>query len=141
MGTTWRVVPGSLKYVSCGLYACWGANRHNHVYVRTGVKASNPLGDKWVRIGDIRLTQIESGPGGIAVGLEPHGTVVMRTGVSRDLPYGKGWKKLETPDVPVKHVSVSLDKIYIVSILGDVYESLLEKEANEMMPAGSEGKS
>ena len=65
MGTIWREVPGRLKYVSCGLYGCWGANRHNHVYFRTGVKANNPIGTKWLRISDVDLTQIESGPGGL----------------------------------------------------------------------------
>ncbi len=135
MGTLWREVPGRLKYVSCGLYGCWGANRHNHVYFRTGVKASNPLGSGWVKLSDIELTQIESGPGGIAAGLLPNGTVMIRTGVTRDLPQGKEWEKLDTFNTPVKHVSVSLDKIYIVTNLGDVYESLLEKSPSEKTPA------
>ena len=135
MGTIWREVPGRLKYISCGGYGCWGANRLNHVYFRTDVKASNPLGGKWVRIKDIELTQIEAGPGGIAAGVRPDGTVMVRTGVTRDLPYGDAWKELDTFNTPVKHVSISLDKIYILSNLGDIYESLLEKSPNEKAPA------
>ena len=137
MGTIWRQAPGRLKYISCGVYGCWGANKHNHVYFRTGVKANKPLGSKWVKIDDIELTQIEAGPGGIAAGLLPDGTVMIRTGVTRDLPYGNAWKKLDTFNTPVKHVSISLNKIYIISDLGDVYESLLEKSPNEKTPTGT----
>lgn len=25
-GTSWARVPGTLKYVSCGIYGCWGVN-------------------------------------------------------------------------------------------------------------------
>lgn len=140
MGTIWREVPGRLKYVSCGLYGCWGTNRHNHVYFRTGVKASNPLGTKWLRISDVDLTQVESGPGGIALGLLSDGIVVVRIGITKDLPEGEAWEKLDTNNMPVKHVSVSLDKVYIVTEPGDVYESLLEKSANEKTTGASEGK-
>lgn len=137
MGTMWRRVPGRLKYVSCGLFGCWGVNRKNHVYFRVGVKASKPVGLKWIKVGTfVKLTQIEAGPGGIVTGLRPDGTVMTRTGVTRDLPYGKAWKKLNTFRSPVKHVSVSLDKIYIVTQLRDVYVSLLEKSPDTKTPAG-----
>jgi hypothetical protein len=116
MGTIWREVgPDRLKYISCGPYGCWGINRNNNVYFKTGVSASDALGKKWLKIDDIeQLTQIEAGPGGIAVGLRPDATVVIRTGVTRDLPQGKAWEKLDTSNIPVKHVTVSLDKIYIL---------------------------
>lgn len=136
VGTMWRRVPGRLKYVSCGLFGCWGVNRKNHVYFRIDVSASRPLGKKWLKVGtNVKLTQIEAGPGGIALGVRPNGAVVVRTGVTREVPYGKAWKKLDTFYTPVKHVTVSLDKIYIVTQLGDVYVSLLEKSPDAKTPA------
>ncbi len=137
MGTVWRRVPGRLKYASCGLYGCWGVNRKNHVYFRLGVKANRPIGLKWMKVGKkVKLTQIEAGPGGIVAGLRPDGTVMVRTGVTKDIPYGRAWKKLDTFNTPVKHVSISLDKIYIVTQLGDIYVSLLEKSPDAKTPAG-----
>lgn len=137
MGTMWRRVPGRLKYASCGLFGCWGVNRKNHVYFRIGVNAVRPGGLKWIRVGvNVKLTQIEAGPGGIVVGLLPSGAVVMRVGVTRDLPYGRSWKRLRTFNTPAKHVSVSLDKIYIVTQLRDVYVSLLKKSPDTKTPAG-----
>lgn len=142
MGTDWREVPGRLKYVSCGLFGCWGVNKHNHVYFRNGVTSTKPLGSKWTRIEDpVKLTQIEAGPGGIAAGLLPDGTVMIRTGVTRDVPYGEAWEKLDTFNTPVIHVTVALDKIYIITQHGDVYESLLEKSSDTKPPTGSEGSS
>ena len=136
VGTMWRRVPGRLKYASCGLYGCWGVNRKNHVYFRIGVKANRPIGLKWIRVGTLQLTQIEAGPGGIVAGLHPDGSVRIRTGVTRDLPYGNAWKKLNTINAPVKHVSISLDKIYIVTQLREVYYSLLKKSPDAKTPAG-----
>ena len=140
MGTVWRQVQGRLKYVSCGLYGCWGVNKHNHVYFRAGITSINPLGEKWVWIMGIALAQIESGPGGFAAGVKPDGTVMMRTGVTRDRPYGEAWKNMDSFNIPAKHVTVSLNKIFIVSLDGDVYETLLEKTPDMNIPEGSEGK-
>ena len=136
MGTMWRRVPGRLKYVSCGLFGCWGVNRKNHVYFRLGVKASRPIGLKWIRVGTNLLTQIEAGPGGIVAGLQTDGTVVVRTGVTKDLPYGTSWTRVKGLIDPVKHVSISLDKLYVVTQGRDVYFSLLEKSPDAKTPAG-----
>ena len=136
VGTVWRRVPGRLKYVSCGSLGCWGVNRKNHVYFRIGVKASRPIGVKWIKVGTVQLKEIEAGPGGIAAGVRPDGTVMIRVGVTRDLPYGNAWKKLDTFNAPVKHVSISLDKIYIITQLRDVYSSLLKKSPDAKTPAG-----
>lgn len=136
MGTMWRRVPGRLKYVSCGLFGVWGVNRKNHVYFRFGVKASRPVGLKWIKVGTNLITQIEAGPGGIVAGLQTDGTVVVRTGVTKDVPYGKSWKPVEGLISPVKHISVSLDKLYVVTQSRDVYFSLLEKSPDAKTPAG-----
>ena len=134
LGTMWRRVPGRLKYVSCGLFGCWGVNRRNHVYFRVGVKAGRPLGLKWMKVGNVKLTQIEAGPGGIVAGLLPDGGVMIRSGITKDLPYGQTWKRLTTFRAPAKHVSISLDKIYIITQTRDVYFSLLKKSPDAKIP-------
>ena len=136
VGTMWRRVPGRLKYVSCGIFGVWGVNRYNRVYFRLGVKAGRPLGIKWMKVGNAQLTQLETGPNGIVAGLLRDGTLVVRYGVTKAVPYGTIWKRVKTMNMPVKHVTVSLVKIYIVTKLRDVYVSLLEKSPDAKTPAG-----
>ena len=57
-GTGWKLVPGALKYVSCGALGCWGVNRHNQIWYRSGVSTQNCAGTRWTRIGG-SLKQIE----------------------------------------------------------------------------------
>ena len=49
-GGSWKKVPGSLKYVSCGIYGCWGANFKDQIWVRLGVTAEKCEGKKWVLV-------------------------------------------------------------------------------------------
>ena len=42
-GTSWTIVPGTLNYISCGIYNCWGVNA-NTVFVRTEVSRQTPAG-------------------------------------------------------------------------------------------------
>ena len=30
----WRIIPGSLKYYSCGPYSCWGVNNKYQIFVK-----------------------------------------------------------------------------------------------------------
>ena len=47
-GSGWKKVRGALKYVSCGIYGCWGANSKNQIWVRLGVTTEKCDGEKWV---------------------------------------------------------------------------------------------
>ena len=57
-GTGWVRVPGALKYVSCGVYGCWGVNSANHIWFRHGVTSQNCAARKWVKISGA-LAQLE----------------------------------------------------------------------------------
>ena len=53
-GRGWQRVPGALKYVSCGIYGCWGVNNNNQTWFRHDVTGKNCVGSKWVRISGSR---------------------------------------------------------------------------------------
>lgn len=57
-GTSWGRVPGAPKYVSCGIYGCWGVNIADQIWFRSGVTPQNCAGSKWVRISGA-LTELE----------------------------------------------------------------------------------
>ena len=62
-GTGWRLVPGDLKYISCGAFGCWGVDKQGTIYFRKGVSTANPAGTEWMTIpGSLRM--VESGPEG-----------------------------------------------------------------------------
>ena len=45
MGTNWiKITDGTLQYVSCGLYGCWGVNSVYSVFLRANVTPQNPAG-------------------------------------------------------------------------------------------------
>lgn len=43
-GVNWIRVPGSLIYISCGLYGHWGVGKDDNVFFRYGVKPTEPQG-------------------------------------------------------------------------------------------------
>ena len=58
-GTDWKHVGGALKYVSCGIYGCWGVNSANQIWFRHGVTPHNCAGiNHWVQISGA-LVQLE----------------------------------------------------------------------------------
>jgi hypothetical protein len=57
-GTSWRHIPGGLKYVSCGSYGCWGTNRADDIYFRSGVTPARCEGVSWKKIPG-KLSELE----------------------------------------------------------------------------------
>ena len=58
-GTYWRHVPGTLKYVSCGIHGCWGVNRDDHIWFMADVSSKNCAGkNDWEQI-DGSLSMLE----------------------------------------------------------------------------------
>ena len=50
IGTSWTLVPGALKYVSCGPFGCWGVNNNDHIYFREGITPTKRQGVRWTKI-------------------------------------------------------------------------------------------
>ena len=57
-GSSWRHVPGGLKYVSCGKYGCWGVSIGDHIWFRNGVTPTKCEGVSWKGIPG-RLQHVE----------------------------------------------------------------------------------
>ena len=105
-GAGWRRIEGNLKYVSCGLYGCWGVSKQGKIYFRLGVSRDLPQGNRWIIIpGNMHM--VESGPLGVTVGLSDNANhiknVFYRTGVTANKPEGTDWVQL---DLRFAHVTV-----------------------------------
>ena len=57
-GTNWRLIPGALKYVSCGGFGCCGVNNQDNIFFRTGVTAAKYDGLSWIPVPG-KLMQLE----------------------------------------------------------------------------------
>ena len=106
-------VEGSMKYVSCGELGCWAVNKRDNIYFRGGVTAAIPQGTHWTVVPG-KLRMIESGPGGITVGLSDISDLFVRAGVMPSKPDGSRWIKL---DLKLAHVTVGTRGI--MGILSD----------------------
>ncbi|XP_046860941.1 fish-egg lectin-like [Xenia sp. Carnegie-2017] len=117
-GTGWKQVPGALKYVSCGALGCWGVNRHNQIWYRSGVSTQNCAGTRWTRIGG-SLKQIEAGEVGDVYGVNSNNVVYRRTGITTASPMGSGW---EVALSYASFVTTGLNNKYVL-INGAIFES------------------
>ncbi|XP_058872757.1 fish-egg lectin-like isoform X1 [Acipenser ruthenus] len=110
----WNLLPGALKYYSCGPYSCWGVNAADQIYVMKGVTPEACMGSKeWQHIPGA-LSMIEVSTDGRVYGVNSAGNVYRRDGVSVDNPAGTDWIDL-TMCVNSKHVSYDLGVLWVIS--------------------------
>ena len=58
-GNAWKEVAGrKLKYISCGIFGCWGLSANDDISFRSGVTASRCEGTNWINIPG-KLKQVE----------------------------------------------------------------------------------
>ncbi|MGH0129664.1 UNVERIFIED_CONTAM: hypothetical protein FKN15_065957 [Acipenser sinensis] len=110
----WNLLPGALKYYSCGPYSCWGVSADDQIYMMKGVTPEACMGSKeWQQIPGA-LSMIEVSTDGRVYGVSSDGNVYRRDGVSVDNPAGTDWINL-TMCVKSKHVSYDLGVLWVIS--------------------------
>ena len=124
-GTTWTKISGSLKYISCGTYGCWGVTQSNDIYFTAVLNGASP---KWTKI-DGSLTEIEAGPKGEVWGVNANKELYTRIGVRQNSPSGFIWKKVGGK--LFASVTVGLDKLYAVDAGYTVYMGSLVRKTSE----------
>ena len=120
-GSSWAVVPGKAKHVSCGDYGCWAVRPDNTVGFREGVTMNNCPGTGWVNITHTDIVQLDSGATGSTYGISTNYTLYRISGICSKLPWGqKRWRDLiDFPD-KFKHVTIGNTYMYAVRDNGTV---------------------
>ncbi|KAM3922632.1 fish-egg lectin-like [Leptodactylus fuscus] len=113
-------IDGSLKYYSCGLYGCWGANYMNNVFYRHDVKPNACLGSRWQHA-EGSLVMVEVAADGSVYGIDPEGDVYKREGISATNPIGTSWTKLDFCGT-FRHVSSDQGNLWMITKTGDIYK-------------------
>ncbi|MGH0172487.1 UNVERIFIED_CONTAM: hypothetical protein FKN15_063470 [Acipenser sinensis] len=110
----WNLLPGALKYYSCGPYSCWGVNAADQIYVMKGVTPDACMGSKaWQQVPGA-LSMIEVSTDGSVYGVNSAGNVYRRDGVSVANPAGTDWTYLSMCGKS-KHVSYDLGVLWVIS--------------------------
>ncbi|XP_041081858.1 fish-egg lectin-like [Polyodon spathula] len=110
----WNLLPGALKYYSCGPYSCWGVNSANQIYLKNGVTPDACVGNTaWQQIPGA-LSMIEVSTDGSVYGVNSAKDVYRRDGVSIGNPAGTGWTLLSQCGKS-KHVSYDLGVLWVIS--------------------------
>ncbi|MGH0134823.1 UNVERIFIED_CONTAM: hypothetical protein FKN15_021820 [Acipenser sinensis] len=74
----WNLLPGALKYYSCGPYSCWGVNSGDQIYVMKGVTPSSCMGSNtWQNIPGA-LSMIEVSTDSSVYGVNSGGDIFCR---------------------------------------------------------------
>ena len=124
-GTKWTQISGSLKYISCGAFGCWGVSQSNEIYFTAAV--SGPT-TQWTKI-DGSLTQIEAGPKGEVWGVNANKELYTRIGVSQTSPSGLTWKKVGTKSYA--SVTIGMGKLYTIDVAYTVYMGSLVRQISQ----------
>jgi hypothetical protein len=93
VGKEWVKIDGSLSYVSCGAFGCWGIDSRGHVYYIDGISRRNCAAASLVSI-DGRMKQIEVGGVGDVYAINSDGNLHVRLEVSAANVFGTEWKLL-----------------------------------------------
>lgn len=109
----WNLLPGALKYYSCGPYSCWGVNSGDQIYVMKGVTPSSCMGSNtWQNIPGA-LSMIEVSTDGSVYGVNAAGNVYRRDGITASNPAGTVWIQLNISGKS-KHVSYDLGVLWVI---------------------------
>ncbi|XP_036413468.1 fish-egg lectin-like [Colossoma macropomum] len=112
-GSSWKHIPGKLKYHSCGPYSCWGVNAADNIYIMKGVTPTACGGSlNWQQISGA-LSMIEVSTDGKVYGVNSNGHVYRREGVSPSNAAGTVWRQVPSPQ-KVKHVSYDLGHLWLI---------------------------
>ncbi|KAL6482532.1 hypothetical protein MHYP_G00106120 [Metynnis hypsauchen] len=112
-GSSWKHIPGKLKYYSCGPYSCWGVNSADNIFIMKGVTSTSCGGSlNWQQIAG-GLSVIEVSTDGKVYGVSSIGEVFKREGVSPGNPAGTGWQQIPAPQ-KIKHVSYDLGHLWLI---------------------------
>ncbi|XP_043935363.1 fish-egg lectin-like [Protopterus annectens] len=115
----WINIPGKLKYYSCGTKSCWGVNSDDDIYFRTDVVTDSCVGTQWQQITG-KLSMIEVSTEDSVYGVNSAGELYKRDGISCDNPTGTTWKKVAIQGVLVKHVSLDLGTVWLITKDGSI---------------------
>ncbi|XP_034765480.2 fish-egg lectin-like [Acipenser ruthenus] len=111
----WNLLPGALKYYSCGPYSCWGVNSIDQIFVMKGVTPDACMGSKAWELVPGALSMIEVSTDGSVYGVNSAKDVFRRDGVSAANPAGTGWTYLSMCGKS-KHVSYDLGVLWVISL-------------------------
>ncbi|KAG2470578.1 FEL protein, partial [Polypterus senegalus] len=116
----WELLPGALKYYSCGPISCWGVNSANRIYIMKGVTPTTCTGTgQWQPIQGI-LTMIEVSVDGSVYGVNHQGKVYRRDGITDSNPEGTGWTQMVISGV-CQHVSYDLGQLWVIKNGGSIW--------------------
>ncbi|XP_058873095.1 uncharacterized protein LOC131723388 [Acipenser ruthenus] len=109
----WNLLPGALKYYSCGPYNCWEVNSGDQIYVMKGVTPSSCMGSNtWQNIPGA-LSMIEVSTDSSVYGVNSGGDVFCRQGITASNPAGTDWVHLLICGKS-KHVSYDLGVLWVI---------------------------
>ncbi|KAJ8251246.1 hypothetical protein GJAV_G00218920 [Gymnothorax javanicus] len=100
----WTLIPGKLRYYSCGPQSCWGVGEAGEVYVRTGVRSDDCVGKTVTVDSKVCMTKVEVGSDGSVFALSSAGVPYERIGISDCNPQGTGWVRLRGVE-PIRSLS------------------------------------
>ena len=89
----WRYIGKNTRHVTSGGAGVWSIDNQGDVFYR--IESVRRAGNKWSKVGGVKLKQIDSGPYGVVYGVSTNGTVFCRDGIEPGTPTGKVWMKLK----------------------------------------------
>ncbi|XP_029016342.1 fish-egg lectin-like [Betta splendens] len=109
----WVLVSGSLIYISCGPYGCWGTNSANNIYLTKKIAPSTSGDSGWVQIEGWAM-MVEVGTDGSVFVLNAKGEIFQRTGISSAGPQGTGWIHIPM-GAKIKHLTYDLGQLWAIT--------------------------
>ncbi|XP_069041535.1 fish-egg lectin-like [Lepisosteus oculatus] len=110
----WQLLPGALKYYSCGPNGCWGVNAADQIWLMKEVTPKACMGSQSWQLIPGALSMVEVGTDGSVYGVNSVGDVYTRDGISLSNPAGTGWTRLELCGKG-KHVSFDLGHLWVIT--------------------------
>ncbi|XP_051776602.1 fish-egg lectin-like [Erpetoichthys calabaricus] len=116
----WELLPGALKYYSCGPISCWGINSANKIFIMRAVTPTYCTGSRWWQNIPGSLTMIEVSVDGSVYGVNGQGNVYRRDGITARNPAGTVWTQITISGV-CQHVSYDLGKLWVIKNDGSIW--------------------
>ncbi|KAM6946374.1 fish-egg lectin-like [Aplochiton taeniatus] len=113
----WLLLPGLVKYLSCGPNGCWGVNSANEVFIMRTVNPVTCENSGWEFVSGLALIMIEVATDGSIFGVNQAGELYQRSGVTASNPVGTEWDKVSLC-LGVKHVTYDLGLLWVVTTGG-----------------------
>ncbi|XP_014009325.2 fish-egg lectin [Salmo salar] len=108
------MLPGAVKYFSCGPFGCWAVNKNDDIFLMSLNQDCQNKG--WSHI-EGKLSMIEVATDGSVFGVNSAGQVYTRDGITASKPEGTGWSNV-LMYMPMKHVTYDLGRLWVISNSG-----------------------